>query len=258
MTLPVTPLMPSSNLLFDRGEASDSIDQSGGPTTAERVVVLVAAGDVSEQAQLSSRIPKYYSVITVSSAREGEAVFASEKVAILIATPLLIDMNGLNWMAQVRRLQPSVMRILAATESTEELAIASVNVAGVFRYVKNPLVGDHLAKATDEAVSKAGHRVGPPCMREAVGETIKAHNHCRHSTTGCLVKAQEMMAPLPESLVNRLSSRVGWAGIAFFGFLIFMAAAMAVGFGVIVLLYIFKSVLGIDLIPDRHWTNWFS
>lgn len=250
--------MISANPALKNDVVLEDAGQFSAPGQETKIVVLLAAGEVSAQLQLSRCLQERYSVITVSSAREGEAVLASQKVSVLITTPSLVDMPALNWLAQVRRLHPTVMRLLAATESTEDMAIAAVNVAGVFRYVKNPLASDHLARATDEAVSKAGHRVGPSCMRDAVGRTIKAHDHCRHSTSGCLVEAQEMMAPLPDSLVNRLSSRVGWAGVTLLGLLIFMAAALAIGFGVIVVLYIFKSVLGIDLIPDRHWTNWFS
>lgn len=227
-----------------------------GPPDAK--VVLIAAEDSADRAELAQRLSSQFKVIAVASASEGELVLASGPIAVVMTTASLTDMPGLNWLSQVRRLHPSVMRMFAAIESSETLAIASVNLAGVFRYVHDPLSGDRLAAATQEAITVAAHRVGPMCMREAVQKTIKAHTLCENSSDGCLVEAQRLREPLPEKVLSKLSERLGWAGVLLVAALIFFATAFAVGFGIIVVLYLFKSLLGIDLVPDRHWTNWFQ
>lgn len=226
-----------------------------GPPGA--AVILIAARDQAEQERLVAALPETYTAIAVPSAHEGELLLATGGIAVAIVATTLEDMQGLDWLGQVRRRHQSVMRLFAPVQSTEALAIASVNVAGVFRYVHDPLVEGRLAQAVADAIEVAGHRVGPPCMREAVAKTIKAHTMCRGSKDGCLVSAQEEKAPLPESFVRRMSSRLGWTGIAILGLLVFMFTAFTVGMGVITLLYIFKSLLGIDLVPDHHLTDWF-
>lgn len=220
-------------------------------------VVLVAARDPDEQARLAGALPAQYTLISVASAHEAELVLAAGGVAVLVVAVELADMQGLDWLGQARRRHPSVMRLFAPAISSETLAIAAVNVAGVFRYVADALAPGILAQAVDDAIEVAGHRVGPPCMREAVARTIKAHSLCRGSHEGCLVAAQQDKAPLPERFLRRLSSRVGWTGIALLGLAVFLLTGLLAGMGVITLLYIFKSLLGIDLVPGSHWTDWF-
>lgn len=226
-----------------------------GPAGAS--VIMVAAQDQGERERLVDVLPESYTVITVTSAHEGELVLATGGVAVAVVATALEDMQGLDWLGQVRRRHPSVMRLFAPAHSTESLAIASVNVAGVFRYVHEPLTPGVLPQAVADAIEVAGHRIGPPCMREAVARTIKAHSMCRGSQEGCLVAEQEGKAPLPETFLRRMSSRLGWTGVAILGLGVFLFIAFMAGLGVITLLYVFKSALGIDLIPDRHWTDWF-
>ncbi len=197
-------------------------------------------------------LPEKFTVIAVASAHEGELVIASGGVGVVIAATDLADMSGLDWLAQLRRRNASVMRLFAPTCSSESLAIAAVNRAGVFRYVAAPSDGESLANAVNAAVEVSGHRSGPPCMREAVGKTIKAHTLCRDSREGCLVAAQLDQAQPPEAFLRRLSKRMGWAGISILGLAIFMAMTLTLGVGVFTLVYWFKSMLGIDLLSDMH------
>jgi DNA-binding NarL/FixJ family response regulator len=202
-------------------------------------VVLVAAGSAAERAELAATLPDY-TRIAVASAHEAELVLAGGGVAVVVVATDLADMAGLEWLGQLRRRNQTVMRLFAPTKSSEELAIAAINLAGVFRYVRQATEQGNLAQAVSEA------------------KTIKAHAQCRTSTTGCLVQEQQDRAPLPESLLRRVSSQVGWTGMGIMSLSIFLFGALVMGIGVFSILYMIKTSLGIDLIPDWHLHDWLA
>lgn len=222
------------------------------PAHAGAAVILIAATDHAEQDRLVSTLPDGYTVIAVASAHEGELVLASGGVGVVVAAAELADMTGLDWLGQLRRRNVSAIRLFAPARSSETLAIAAVNVAGVFRYVQNPVEPGCLARAVADAIEISGHRSGPPCMREAVARTIKAHALCRESREGCLVAAQLDNAPPPEGFLRRLSGQIGWTSIGILSLLIFTVLALGLGLGVFTLVYLFKSMLGIDIVSDMH------
>lgn len=219
---------------------------------AGAAVVLVAAAEHDEQERLMAALPESYTAIAVASAHEGELVIASGGVGVVVAAADLADMPGVDWLGQLRRRNVSAMRLFAPARSSEALAIASVNVAGVFRYVQEPAEPGRLARAVADAIEVSGHRSGPPCMREAVAKVIKAHTLCRESREGCLVAAQLDNAPPPEGFLRRLSGQIGWTGIGLLSLMIFTVVALGLGVGVFTLIYLFKSMMGIDLVSDMH------
>lgn len=220
-------------------------------------VVLVAAGSEVEREGLAATLADY-TCIAVASAREGELVLAGGVVAVVVVATDLADMAGLEWLGQLRRRNQSVMRLFAPAESSEELAIAAVNLAGVFRYVRLATEQGGLAQAVAEAIEVAGHRIGPPCMREAVAKTVKAHAQCRTSMAGCLLQEQHDRTQLAESLFRPVSSQGGWTGRGILSMAIFLVSGLVMGIGVFTILYMIKTSLGIDLIPHWHLHDWLA
>jgi DNA-binding NarL/FixJ family response regulator len=226
-----------------------------GPTGA--VLVLVATADQAEREALADALPNYRRIL-VASAHEGELFLATGGVAVVIAAVELQDMAGLEWLGQLRRRKQTAMRLFAPQQSTEDLAIAAVNLAGVFRYVRKPTQGERLDQAVAEAIEVAGHRSGPACMREAVAKTIKAHSQCRGSLEGCLIQEQQDRVPHSDSFLRRLSSQMGWIGIGILGMSVFLLSGLLMGIGVFAIIYVVKSSLGIDLVPDWHLRDWLG
>ena len=219
--------------------------------------VLVAAVNATERDGLAAALSGYH-CITVATAHDAELVLSGGGVAVVVVATDLADMAGLEWLGQLRRRNQTVMRLFAPTVSNEELAVAAVNLAGVFRYVRQATENGFLARAVAEAIEASGHRSGPPCMREAVAKTIKAHAQCRTSSEGCLVQEQQDRAQIHEGLLQRVSGQVGWTGMGILSLAIFLTSALLMGIGVFTILYIIKTSLGIDLIPNMHLRDWLA
>jgi len=219
--------------------------------------VLVVAANAAERERLAAALSEY-NCITVPTAHDAELVLAAGGVAVVVVATDLEDMPGLEWLGQLRRRNQTVMRLFAPTESREDLAIAAVNIAGVFRYIRNATEEGLLARAVAEALEVSGHRSGPPCMRESVAKAIKAHSQCRTSTEGCLVQEQQDLAQFHKGFLQRVSSQVGWTGMGILSLAIFLISVLLMGIGVFTILYILKSSLGFDLISNMHLHDWFA
>lgn len=219
--------------------------------------VLIVAANAAERERLAAALPEY-TCITVPTAHDAELVLAAGGVAVVVVTTDLEDMPGLEWLGQLRRRNQTVMRLFTPTESREDLAIASVNIAGVFRYVRDATEEGNLARAVSEAIEVSGHRSGPPCMREAVAKTIKAHAKCRTSTEGCLVQEQQDLAQFHQGFLHRVSSQLGWTGMGIMSLGIFLISVLLMGIGVFAILYYVKSIFGIDLVSNFHMRDWLT
>ena len=219
--------------------------------------VLVAAQDPETRAAMVAALKGEFQVTAVASAHEGEQILARGQVGVLICDDLLADMSGLEWLAQLRRRNLAVIRVLAPQHSSEALAIAAINEAGVFRYIREAHTGEPLRQAINDAIALSWRRTGPPCMRTAVERTIKAHTPCSRSETGCVVAELQAQTPLSDSFRQRLGRQIGWTGMGLLSMSAFLLAILLMGIGVLTLLYVFKSMLGIDLIPNWHLTDWF-
>lgn len=219
--------------------------------------VLVAAADDALRAGLARALSGEFQVIAVPSAHAGEQELAAGGVAAVVCSTTLQDMPGLAWLGQLRRRRDlPAIRLFAPEVSSEALAVEAVNVAGVFRYLADPTDQDALRRAVREAIELVGHRSGPPCMREAVGQAIKAHTPCRGSARGCLLETARQAVEPPATLLRRMSSVAGWTGMGMMGVSLLLLAGLLMGIGVFTVLYVFKSALGIDLIDGWHFTDW--
>jgi DNA-binding NarL/FixJ family response regulator len=224
--------------------------------TSEAPVILVASHSPSMRDHLCRALKDKYRAVEVESALQGEEVLAGSGAGAVICSENLTDMDGLEWLGQLKRRNRDVLRLFAPERPSLDLAVSAINISGVFRYIPDASRQDVVLRAVDDAVSMAGHRVGPPCMREAVGRTIKAHTLCRESKKGCLVEAGRENAGVHASLSKHLKSYMGWTGMGMLSILVLLLSGLFLGIGVFTVLYIVKSILGIDLIDGWHFTDW--
>lgn len=91
-------------------------------------------------------------VITVTSADQGLAVLLGRDVAVVVADYEMPEMDGVEFLAQARQIQPETTRILLTGNSSAETALASVNRGEVFRYLTKPIEPVALRHAIDAAL----------------------------------------------------------------------------------------------------------
>lgn len=91
-------------------------------------------------------------VIGVTSADQGLAVMLGRDVAVVVADYEMPEMDGVEFLAQVRQIQPETTRILLTGHSSVETALAGVNRGEVFRFLTKPIEPVALRHAIDAAL----------------------------------------------------------------------------------------------------------
>ncbi|MDH3197614.1 MAG: SpoIIE family protein phosphatase [Candidatus Krumholzibacteria bacterium] len=85
-----------------------------------------------------------YSVLAFTSPREALEAMARTHVDVVISDFLMPEMSGLEFLAEVKRRYPDVVRLLLTGYADKENAIRAINEVEVFQYVEKPWDNNHL------------------------------------------------------------------------------------------------------------------
>lgn len=120
-----------------------------------------------------------FEVLTCTSATEAEALFESRDggISIIVSDQRMPVTTGVTLLSRIKQRWPSTIRVLTTAYADTESLTASINEAGVHRYVSKPWDLDHLRRTLDEAAeaysrhaSTAGHTAaGRPDLPPLVG-----------------------------------------------------------------------------------------
>jgi len=79
-----------------------------------------------------------YEVKTFTSAKAALIYIRSNGIDLVISDYLMPEMNGIEFLAQVREMQPEVPRIILTGYADKENAIKAINDVGLFQYIEKP------------------------------------------------------------------------------------------------------------------------
>lgn len=79
-----------------------------------------------------------YEVLAFQSPKEALKSLKQKRVDIVISDFLMPDMDGLQFLAEVKRLTPEATRILLTGYADKENAIKGINEVGLFQYIEKP------------------------------------------------------------------------------------------------------------------------
>ena len=116
--------------------------------------ILCVDDEVNILEGLQDNLRRKFKVHTASSGTEGLAVLKSEgPFPVVISDMRMPEMNGAEFLSQVRNLYPDSMRILLTGQSDIESAISAVNEGQIFRFLTKPCETDNLVSVIQLALS---------------------------------------------------------------------------------------------------------
>lgn len=128
-----------------------------------RTVLLVDA-DPGTCATARSALPtEAFRVLEATDARTALATLGSQRVDVLVSELVLPDDSGLHLLVEARRRRPAVARLALTAIEEFDAAVAAINEAEVFRFLRKPVDGVALRAAVEEAMARAD------AVREAHG-----------------------------------------------------------------------------------------
>ena len=110
-------------------------------TAPDRTPVLLIVDD--EEMVLSSlrsflTLETEYEVLTFSSAAEALEAVNGRTIDLVVSDYLMPGMTGIDFLLEVKKLQPHATRILLTGYADKENAIKAINEVGLYQYVEKP------------------------------------------------------------------------------------------------------------------------
>ena len=124
---------------------------------SERVsTVLVVDADPATAETVAAALPSgLHRVLAVADAHQALATLGAQRVDVLLSELVLPDESGLHLLVEARRLHPQVARIAATAVEEFDTAVAAINEAEVFRFLRKPVDAVVLRSAIEEALARA-------------------------------------------------------------------------------------------------------
>jgi DNA-binding NtrC family response regulator len=120
-----------------------------------RTVLVVDADPASARAALAALPGELYRVLAAPDARQALATLGGQQVHVLVSELVLPEESGLHMLVEARRLQPLVARIALTAVEEFGAAVAAINEAEVFRFLRKPVDPLALRAAVEEALGRA-------------------------------------------------------------------------------------------------------
>ncbi|MDD3365433.1 MAG: response regulator [Syntrophomonas sp.] len=117
--------------------------------------ILLVDDDPNILSSYQRMLRKKYFLGTAESAREGIAVIKEQgPFAVVISDFRMPEMDGVKFLAIVRKLTPDTVRIMLSGQADMEVAIEAVNQGNIFRFLNKPCPIDLFLSSISAAVDQ--------------------------------------------------------------------------------------------------------
>jgi len=144
---------------------------------------------------LKRQLRKKVDVETAAGGREGlELVERSPPFAVVVSDMRMPEMNGSQFLEQVRRRSPDSVRMILSGQAEIESTIAAVNLGQIFRFLTKPCSTEALLAALDAGVEQYRLVIG---KRELLEKTLRG-------TVQVLTEILELTNPVAQQRAKRV------------------------------------------------------
>jgi DNA-binding NtrC family response regulator len=79
-----------------------------------------------------------YTLMTAAGGEEGLKLLEAREVSLVISDYNMPQMNGLDFLKQVKTLFPHILAIMLTGQAEIEIAVQAINEAGVYKFIQKP------------------------------------------------------------------------------------------------------------------------
>ena len=95
-----------------------------------------------------------YNVQTFISAKTALKFIETNEIDLVVSDYLMPEMDGISFLAEVRKIKPQVPRIILTGYADKENAIKAINEVGLFQYIEKPWDNDDLLITIRNGIDK--------------------------------------------------------------------------------------------------------
>jgi DNA-binding NtrC family response regulator len=113
-----------------------------------------------------------YEVVSFTSPKEALEFVKDNKVDLVISDYLMPEIDGIQFLAEVKEIQPEATRVLLTGYADKENAIKAINDVGLYQYIEKPWENEDLKLIIRNGMEK---RVLLKRLEDKIDEVNKAH-----------------------------------------------------------------------------------
>ncbi|TDI85553.1 MAG: response regulator [Caldithrix sp.] len=123
---------------------SDKIEDEERSLPKPKIMLVDDEPVVTDSLKTLLEFETNYEILAFQSPVDALKMFQATPVDVVISDSLMADMDGLEFLAEIKKLHPDTVRILLTGYGDKENAIKAVNEVGIFQYIEKPWDNEHL------------------------------------------------------------------------------------------------------------------
>jgi DNA-binding NtrC family response regulator len=209
--------------------------------------ILVVDADPGIDSIIHGAVGHEHQAIHASSVDEALRLLQQHTVSVMLCNEYLDDKSGLVFMAGIRSKYPLLQLILMNDGVGEDLLTFAINDVGVLKYLKKPLIDKQVRQAIDTAhqhYQKAVEIEGLKAQHRKMTQEMRglSYRTRRLRRTARLISSHSR-----DFLLASATAIVALQGLF-----------LGLGLVVIGMLYVIKSMFGINVLEDMHLQDLLS
>ena len=118
---------------------------------SQRTILLVDDDANTIKALQSILVQDGYHILHAACAKEGFNLLAENDVAVVVADYKMPEIDGSEFLKQVSRIFPSVIRIMISGDSNMQSVIKTINEGAIYKFLEKPVSGKILRDTLRQA-----------------------------------------------------------------------------------------------------------
>jgi len=224
--------LPETSAVPNQG--SENPSGFGSEDRIERWDALVVEASVETRQQLRDLLSEDLLIAECESAAQAQDFLGNNQARLLIMADDLPDLPGLMFLAETRDLWPGMQRILMCADLDADLLVHAMKEGGILHYLTKPLDVGASTKVVDYCLQQSAllDRLGRTQKLLDLA-TVRSRDRVQESHAG---------ATIFTSALWRIS----------FWLIFFLTLCFVLVLTGLATVYLLKSSLGFDFIPDAH------
>lgn len=117
--------------------------------------ILIVDDDENLLLSFERNFRRNYTVLSATSGKEGlQKILDNKKVALVISDMNMPEMDGIEFLSRVKKINPTITRIMLTGKADLNVAIQAVNEGNIYRFLTKPTSPDMLERIIDDGLEQ--------------------------------------------------------------------------------------------------------
>ncbi|HCS41186.1 MAG TPA: hypothetical protein DIW44_16630 [Anaerolineaceae bacterium] len=117
--------------------------------------ILIVDDDENLLLSFERNFRRSYTVLTAMSGKEGlQKITDNKKIALVISDMNMPEMDGIEFLSRVKKVNPTITRIMLTGKADLNVAIQAVNEGSIFRFLTKPTTPEMLERIINDGLEQ--------------------------------------------------------------------------------------------------------